>query len=93
MEHTFTRSLGLALALSLFAGSAALGKSPLRSLPDSARTVPVPTSHVSPWNGDGIIGTLGQWRVRRKADRVHRSTRPALRIRLGRSFTITVAKG
>ncbi|HMQ76211.1 MAG TPA: hypothetical protein PKE21_07435 [Flavobacteriales bacterium] len=93
MEHTWTRPIGLAFALSLFTGVAALGQSAARFVPDSAQAVPVPTHHVPQGHGESNLEALVLWLAPGMADRVHRGSHPALRIRIGRSFTITVTKG
>ncbi|MEO8589258.1 MAG: hypothetical protein ABI432_07825 [Flavobacteriales bacterium] len=83
MKHTLPLIVLLSLLLSTTAWTSAQGQTaitmdPLMDWPEQL--------------GAGPVGTVSQWLASSKTNRARRWAHPAFRIRLGRSFTITVPK-
>jgi len=91
-KHTLTLAVGLALLLSLFAGTGVLGQSTQSLAPHSTQTISASTSLASEAQRESTIGSLSLWLASGEANRAHRWSHPSFRIRLGRGFTITVPK-
>ena len=92
MEHTLTPSVGLALLLSLFAGTGVLGQSTQRFAPDITQAISASATLASKEQRESTIASLSQWLTSGEANRAHRWAHPSFRIRLGRSISITVPK-